>query len=319
MKKNVYPLLIILVVLIIGVILLVPRKGDLRTGDLVFHELDTSKITQIIITPAEGYPLKITRENFLWMVNDSIQASPVAVENMLFILKRMIIKGIADTSNLSSLEFMKVVLNETRKDFNFQYAHGENTEIIKTGEGHNLYHIEISGFPELRFSQVFSGNVIHWRDNSLISYRPESIAAIHVEYPFENHKSFTILKYDNVFGLYDSFTDTFYPHNSILDSEMLMYTSYFMDVFFDSVINEPIIIDSVFHRTPEMKISIDNINGEKTAIQIWPVIENNSKNDRIKFVRRNEDRELLVINQLFTDLWSKQLNDFLITPKIIEK
>jgi hypothetical protein len=317
MKRNLYPLIFILIVLITGVILLMPRKGEFRTGDFVFPELDTSRIESIIITPAEGGPIQMTRENSSWILNDSFQASPVLVNNMLFILKRMVVKGIADSADIPDMEFSDIIFNENREVYRFRFLQGGNAEIINIEEIN--YFIEVSGFPDLRFSQVFSNSLSNWRDNSLLSMRPETVFAIDVQYPSENFKSFTILKSDNEFRLYDPFTDTFYPENATLKSEILMFSSYFMDVFFDSIINEANFIDSVFERIPEMKISLENKEGENFTMEIWPISDSVIMSERYKYARKNGEDEVLLINQVFTDLWSKQKSDFLVSPVENEK
>lgn len=313
MKKIHLFILSLILILVILIIIFRDRPGIIARGEAAFSISDTSKVDRIIITGDNNGSIVLNRVNGNWLLNDSLPASPVAIDNFLFVMKRLRIKGIAtdQPAGRENLKGIKISVTEGRKNYLFRYYSLNNMELIHKEGSSMIFPTEISGFPELRLSDVAVADAAYWRDRLMFSVGPKEILSVEVQYPDYPEKNFTIVNIGEAIKLLNPVTASFYPDTLTRQENMYMYLSYFRDVFFDDILGEEYKSDSIMRLSPDIRVIIESVKADTVLLEIWELAENAETKGGLAYLRKNEEREILEINRLIIDLWRKERADFL--------
>lgn len=316
MKTYHYLLLFLAASLIAVIVFLHQKPGGFGGGAHAFAIRDTAEVSRIILNTDVSEEIVLSRTDKGWVLNDSFAVSPVAIDNFLFVMSRIRIKGITgDDFPLEEAGGISISIYEGRKDHVFLYYFIDNLELLHKEGSSNFYPFEISGFPDYSLAQVAIADPFYWRDRHVCSYRPEEIAIIEVQYPAAAGKDFTIFQSGSKTELYDPLSGVIIPEEITRKDNLRMYISYFVDVYYDEILKDRVKSDSILSQSPAMQISIEDISGKNSRLEIWPVIQDGRQDDRISYIRLDENQELLITRQTIIDLWRKEKEDFLIDLK----
>ena len=316
MKTYHYLLLFLAASLIVVIIFLQQKPGGFGGGEHAFAIRDTAKVNRIMLNADVSEEIVLSRTEKGWVMNDSLAVSPVAIDNFLFVMSRIRIKGIADDDfPVERAGGIKISIFEGRKDHVFLYHFIDKVELIQREGSTNFYPFEISGFPDYSLAQVAIADPFYWRDRLVCSLRPEEIAIIEVQYPASPDKDFTIFQSGSKTELYDPLSGVIIPEEITRKDNLRMYISYFVDVYYDEILKDRVKSDSVLSQSPDIQISIEDISGKTSRLGIWPVIQDGRRDERISYLRLDDDQELLITRQTIIDLWRKEREDFLLHLK----
>ncbi|MDP4223558.1 MAG: DUF4340 domain-containing protein [Bacteroidota bacterium] len=219
----------LIVILILTMVIKVPKeRSTLKTR---LFDLDTSKVSEIIITPKveTGKPFEFTKEKNKWTVRqDKIIAQPMknAVENILSEVLQLKPQSLVavDNSKWKEYELTDSLATKIRfldkkgktlgdlmigkftyKQAANPYGYGggnniEGTSFVRLSNDKKIYSVE--GF--LAFS--FGGTFNDWRDKSFLRCKRDDISKITYTYPADS--SFVLMKKDSLWYAGDQRVDS---------------------------------------------------------------------------------------------------------------
>ena len=97
-KKNLIYLIIAIILIITAIFVIlyqngtIGKKNEITTGSKIFAISDTSKVTKIFMADMAENNVKLTRTSAGWMIDDSLMAMQVKVEDFLSVLANLSVK-----------------------------------------------------------------------------------------------------------------------------------------------------------------------------------------------------------------------------------
>ena len=298
MKKNRLTLLIVVVLLLIAVVL-VWRSSRTTLGgwESDFAVEDTASITKIFIADRNNNQLMLEREeNGNWYINGEYLAHDVKIESFLKTLSDIRVRMPVPISGRDNV--IKRMAGISKKIEIYQYKPGIDvfgwiqlfrkerktktyyvgdatqdnmgTYMLMEGsdEPYIIYLPGLRGFVATRYSPIAS----EWRDHTIFNTRLKDIESVSVEYPYEPHKSFKVVndREDRSQILYSLSTGERVP--SYDTARMLGFMTSFMDIRFESLLNdkhEPDFIDSVLSTKPSSVITLVKVDGDTNQVKTY--------------------------------------------------
>ena len=145
----------------------------------------------------------------------------------------------------------------------------------------------------------------------MVSLKPQEIAVVRVRYPGMKEKDFTLFIRDDSVLMHDPVNNFFYPGERVHVEKLRMFTSYFMNIYFEDFVTDPGTRDSVLLSIPDMQVIIDVNDGDPVEFDIFPCYTHGRRDDRYIYIRKNKDPEILIGKHIITDLWGKWKEDFI--------
>jgi len=312
MKKQHYIVIAgILIILCLYIFAWRDRRSTIAIAGRYFAVSDTLLVKRIKI---EGTQIvELQRTNNSWIINDSLMADPVAVSNFLFIFSRLKIKSITNANGIRQDEASFIIqIDEGRKKRVIYYYKKNGMDMLGRENADRLFITEVSGFPEIRISDVVNDDPFFWRERLLVSMKPQEIAAITMRYPAEEDKNFTVFIQNDSLVLFNPVNNFFYPRETIHIEKLRMFISYFMSIYFEDFVADRRVKDSVLSVTPEIQIFLEGHEGDCIELDIFPRYNGNQRDDRFIYLRKNKAGEILIGKHVLTDLWGKEKGDFIV-------
>ncbi len=310
-KKYLYYIIPVLVLVLTWIIILL-RDGIYGEGrnEFFFAIADTCKVHQILITGDDTVNLKRLRDE--WILNDSLSPSKVAVDNFLFAFSRLRIKGFfEDDMNEKGQDTINIQINVGGRIRNFLLFIFNGQDILQKAGSDGMFQVEVSGFSDIRMNQVLVPDPYFWRERLLFSLKSEEISTVKIQYLSQPEKSIAIINAGNNYLLQNLEGNYFYPGNILNQEKLQMFTSYFMDVFFNDFIKDRQLTDSILGVYPELKCIIETNSEDSIQIALWPVADRGNENQNTFYIRRNDENEIMTLSSLLVDLWRKDAGDFI--------
>ncbi len=305
-------ILLIASILLIIVILFATsdRTSTIGRNTKYFAINDTSRIKSIIIGGSDT--LVLQRSGTEWILNDNFQADQNAINNFLFVFSRLKIKGVFGATTLKDeLQITTISFKEDNKFRVMRYQKINGMDILQRSSSDLFFQAEVSGFPDISINDVVKDNSGYWRNHLLFSVPPDNIRSIKLNYPSESDFDFMILNRNDSLLLRENKLNSFYPVEIVNQEKLRMYFSYFMNIFFEDFLSEKDGADSVFNNAPDFQIEIEEISGNILKLGIWPLYRNAVLDENFVYLRKNNDREILIAKHVLADLWRKEKIDFL--------
>lgn len=198
---------------IIGVVLLLALAGitvwvtqqdnkTTMTGELSdFGYEDTASVDRMVLKDESGNRIVLTREESRWVLNDSFQARPDAINILLETIKKVKVRAPISQQEMDRV-LKNIISNHTLIEI---YANGDMVRnyyvggpdkehtgtymLMKGAQRPFLMHIE--GFHGFLTPRYFT-NTLEWRHRGVFEYDPYNITSIEVSYPAKPEKDFRI-------------------------------------------------------------------------------------------------------------------------------
>lgn len=310
MKKQSLIIIVSLLLLIPAVFITISdRNSTIGRSAKYFTVNDTSQIQVIKIEGIDT--LVLQRSGKEWTLNDTMSANQNAVNNFLFVFSRLSISGIQDKMPVKAPpHHITVSFKEDKKIKTFRYHKINNIDMLQREGKTALFQVEVSGFPKIEISDVVKDNQREWRDRMLFSLKPEDIERVRVHYPSKIEEDFMILNRGDSLFLLNYAGDIVYPPATTNNARLQMYLSYFSNIFFEDFLPEKHSADSVLNTDIYFQMEIGEKTGNIIRLQIWPVYQNAILNRNFIYLRKNNEKEILLGRHVLTDLWGKEKKYF---------
>jgi hypothetical protein len=273
-----------------------------------FAVSDTSKINRVDII--SGDTLCLQRVDNGWTVNKMQNSNPVALNNLLFVLGRIEKTGITKASLPDSIRAIKIRIVYGRKSMVYRfYASGKGAFLQHEGDL-DYYPVAVPGFPDIRLEEVFNPAADYWADRILMDVKSEEISEIRVTARPDWGHGFRIARNVDSFGI----TPIGCPvvHDNLINTEkILMYTSYFSGIFYDSTWNKPAWYPPEKLEKPEFVVEVVTVANERYTLEIFPLFAKDGiRDDFSALVRLNNHQSLCVSPYITLDLLMQTYEDF---------
>lgn len=283
MKKNLFPLLAIVVLLVAIYSVYHRRSSTVREELKDFAVKDTARISQIFLSDRSGNSIKLKRiSERNWRVNDSIEAKHESMRLLLEVIYRVNVKN-------------RVFRNSYNTIINDLASRGIKCEIYFDGheQPEKVYYVggptpdatgtymmlENSAMPFVTEIPGFNGYLTpwyptaidHWKDNVVFTYAPQDIRRIAIDYPGLPARSFKLERQGNNFVL----SSPLKPGTTMIGDTLALsnFLSRFHYVPFESIdkINKEHYKDSISSTQALVNYVVTDTKGEDRRIRIYPM------------------------------------------------
>ncbi len=341
-KRNVYLILSLALVLITVLVILSEKKVIFSDEDdtelYAFSVADTSTVTKIFMADMAGGKVLLSRSPEGWMVNDSTKAMTITVEELLGILKNIIIKeSVPKTAqeNINKMIALKSVKVEVYQNapkftlFNIPFFVKErNTKTLYIGEAvqtHTANYAVLEGLDEpyivgmMGFrgflTPKFSTKYEDWVSKTIFDTkitRIQSFESIDLKNPEESFKiskegprHFSIMNKD-------SENVTHYDTTKVIDMLSECRERNFENMLSNMSDAEK---DSVLRFNKFKVLSLTDVEGKETTLHLYKItflaqeMEDGTLSDEI-YTAENKDRCYATIGDNFDQFYLLQYHYF---------
>jgi hypothetical protein len=286
MKMRTLLLLIVFILLGAGAWYALRKKANQNTSivswDMDFAVKDPAVIHKIFLADRLGRQVTLRREGSKWVVNDKYPVRPTAIKNLLDVISQVVVWYIpprgTEPMMIQSLatDGIKVELyNQENTLIKTYYVGGVTNDergtymMMDGAERPYVTHMpSIVGQLRVRYLM----NEEDWRDRAIFSEKPESIAAIHVEYPQMKSESFKLQKTNEATYTVEPFYSTTPPsqlpqRKGAAEAYILRYELLTAEAFE----NANPIQDSVRMLVPFAIVTVKMTDGREKIARFWPV------------------------------------------------
>jgi hypothetical protein len=298
MKRNRITLIVVLILLIIAVVLVWRNSSSTLGGwESEFAVQDTASVTKIFIADRNNNQVKLERmDDGTWMINDEYLAHNVKIESFLKtladirvrmpvpikgrdnVIKRMAgiskkVEVYQDAPGIDLFGFIRLFRKERNtKTYYVGDATQDNLGTYMLMEGSDkpyiIYLPGLRGFVASRYSPLAS----EWRDHTIFKTKFKDIKSVSIEYPYEPYKSFKVVndetdRSQTLYSLKDN-----QPAQAYDTARMLGFMTSFMDIRFESLLNdklEPAFIDSVLSSKPSSIVTLITVDNDTNRVKTF--------------------------------------------------
>ena len=302
-------------------------SGNLNLRSTHFSVDNTDRISEIKIAD-NTKPLLLSKENNQWKVNKKFWVKEQSLGMFLHALNRIEIHypvSKLEKSQVSSLLKKDGILVEIKKSrintirfYVSKPSMSQDKTFMMMANSSEPYVVKIPGFKG-QISQLFISDENFWRDKIVFDYLPQNISTITVEYPKSQDKSFRIKNFND--GSFALINGNNVPETDFNVEKVARYFTYFQKIQFEDVISDwpTEKVNSVLDNSPSVQITVENIQGVKTEIKIYPktleagVDEFGDKTEfdlNRAYAMLNNNKELLLIQFYTFDPLLKEIDYF---------
>lgn len=218
MKRNRFAIIITIVLIVVAVTLLFNNRylSSLRDEAYDFTVRDTASVTRMFFADKRGNQVLLSRTESGWKVNNTYNAQPIMIDNILYTLDRLRIKrpvSLAAHDNVitsmagtnTKVEIYQIVPRINLFNKVKLFPHEKLTKVFYIGDvtqdnngtyvlkegADKAYIVHLHGFRGF-ISSRFSANPEDWRDHLIFSYNIKDIESMKLEFNNQPGKSFEI-------------------------------------------------------------------------------------------------------------------------------
>lgn len=254
--------------------------------------------------------VEITWQKENWLLSGGWSADPTAVDNFFYALQNFEITGATSGEDLDSLRSRRIVFREKNRLKKFRFYAGDNFYLIHHEGSVRVYRVQVKTNPDADLSRVFSDEVSEWQNRKILDFKTDNIDEILV-FPGLSYGDGFLLKVtgDSV-ALYDA--KSLQPIDySIAKEKLLLYLSYFQEIYFEQEILTDSIKMRIYDSHPFFRFVVRSWDQKAVDFSIFPLYLPDGEKDvyfgALKFA---EDETIFKVNYIFLDLIFQDLSYF---------
>ena len=280
MKKYIYYITLLAILLIIAVVLFMKdKKGTLSLDFNGFSVKDTSVVTAIRIQN-NASTVVLQRKGSKWTVNQIYNANPRAIMKLLGTIRhfqisapvpRKLKKEILQEMNDSATIVSIVSAGDVIKKYRIMDSNALQEGSVAMIDGENdPYVVNTAGFGG-RPTVFFTTNTLVWRDRTIFHYTPDEIMAIEINYPDKVSSSFALSFLGDRNILLRSLATN--KITKVQKDKAIQFLLNFRSVPFHWIFPEPVksINDSISHKIPYCEIKVKNVDNQITLVKTFRI------------------------------------------------
>ncbi len=309
-KTTIYTILVALGFLIIIFLILNPGNF-LKVGQSGIQISDTTSVSRIEIYGRDTIFL-VRKVPGQWILNGKYKANLISVHNFLFCFQKMTIRGISKNLELNDHDTssvrIKIFAGKRKYFFRFYPANGNN--LLHREGSKKIYSVELSGADADKLSKVFSDNPDNWRDRTIIDLLPDEIFMVKVLHPHSLNEDFVIRMENKIPLLFESDGKTRIPDQIVDHEKLLMYVSYFINIFYDYSIQDDLPAGYSFAESPDYIITIIPVSADSVKMAVFKFFKDNKVDIFKAGIKLNDNPQILVTRYIAIDLILRKKSDF---------
>ncbi|HYW95345.1 MAG TPA: hypothetical protein VE870_07150 [Bacteroidales bacterium] len=305
-RNLVYASLVLIIVLIL-IFVFTGKWKELTNNRPDFAISDTSRVSRIEITGNDT--VNLVKKAGEWLVNGTYKANQTAVNNFLFAFNRLEVKGMRKAAGLENESALTVKIWSGRRARQLQFYSSAEGSLMYHRGSEKAYGMEIAGSIATPLSAIITDRPDYWKDKNLVSLAPDQIKRIEV-IPAEKWGRGFIIERRGDSLLLENHQEKIIPDSLIDHERLLMYTSYFSHIFYDSTYAGPDAKEILQHE-PDYTLRITDMEGKHYMLEMYPKKRPDGETDIFHaLVRFNDERQLLVVRYVVLDLLRQTLSHF---------
>ena len=338
MKKNTLYIVIAAVLVVAAIIAVLFKTGVIKSSDdhLSFDAFaikDTNNITKIFLADMQGEYVLLQRTNAGWVVQDSILVMKPIMEEFLTTIASLSVKQVVPKTGQSTINkvlstsAIKVDIYQTKPKFKiFGMAFGVKERKTKTyymgpATMDNLsnfallegsddpYIVYVPGFRGFA-TPIYSTNYADWINHDIYQTkitRIQTAEFVDLEHPEESFKA--VKTGARFFDLYDYQNQKVLGYDTLKLIDML---SEFRDKNFEDIVLSftPENIDSIYRTQHFKTISITDLEGNTTTMELCYKLNPEEKEDGSVVMEADEDNFYGIINHNYQNIYLCQFYHF---------
>ena len=200
MKKNLYFILVAVVLLVVAVIYFKDKSGTLNIDSKAFSISDTAAISNITIQN-NGIGLVFDRRGTTWLVNEKYKVKQRAIDALMSSLMNFeVMAPVSKNKSAQVLDNMRkrpiviTIRSYSKIVKKFYVTDGDslhNGSYMMLDGQDKPFAVHMAGF-EGRLSVFFTTDPFIWRDRVIFCYQPGEILFVEVSYPAHYTNSFVM-------------------------------------------------------------------------------------------------------------------------------
>lgn len=284
------------------------NKGTINKSETDFSVKDTTQISKVLIIYNTD-TLAVERSENKWMVNNTFEAKPEVLKQMVSTLQLIQLKSPVPENaqefvkkNLFSSKKIEVYSNENKlKSF---YIGSQTSDLssnyIMLSNAESAY---IAFIPTLNvdINEKFPDDESLWKNNIIFDFTPSEIVEVSINYPFENENTFTISNQENNIKLYNYKNE---PVQNFDNEKLIRFLTYFSDVRFQNFVHN-INTDSIYKMTCFAEIELKLPDSKSKQIKCFKINENTNN-----FIGIIDSKDIVFIKYYDFDLILKKIDYF---------
>ncbi len=256
-----------------------------------FAVKDSKEISKIILTDKEKKRIELADSSGVWFVNGKYRAREDLMQSILEAITRVVSR-----SPVPAAAHDNVILDMSSKGVHVEVFDSDN-ELLKsywvggpTIDGQNTYMLlEETGTPVSRphmtYIPGFKGYLTNrfntdeeiWRTRQVFNYQPEEIKSLHVEYPGDEAKSFSITRVaEDSFSL-SPLNEKFRLNSDYKQKYIRQYLAFYSSIYLEAFQNDYAKKDSVVKTTPYCIITVRTGNSVNEVKMFYMPVSKRSK------------------------------------------
>ena len=284
-------------------------KGILSGGQQGILINDTTRVNRIEIFGRDTIILSKS-SNGKWILNNELKINPVSISNFLYSFQKMTVKGMTYNIDPSDTASIRIKIHSGKKKYFYRFYPAGGKSLLHKEGSKKIYSVEVLGTRKADLNEVFYDDPDHWQDRTIIDLLPDEIKFVKVEHPGSPENDFVVRVNNKIPSLYESDGNTNIPDDLVDIEELNMYTSYFMNIFFDYTIRAKLPAGVEIAESHRYVVTITSVTGETIKLSVFPIYREKVEDIFNAGIRTNDNHRMLVARYVAFDLLLRNKKDF---------
>ncbi len=308
MKRKIF--FTFLLVLSVSLLLFLLRYGVLTNQPSSSHPSlqEKAKVDRITIMDSDTIIIEKDEKNG-WLVNHSFQADDVALSNFLYAFSHIVVKG-KTRSKPDRSPARDIIIGMGNRSIHYKLISGEYGEILylKGAKKYNL--VGISGAQAL-FADITTTDKAHWIEKVLVALSPDDIRKITVNARPDWGDGF-IIEIGNKNLVLKNLDGKRVPDSLVSEEKLLMYISYFNEIWFEKMISDQDLKKKIFQERPDYTFTLEKTDGEIVKFNILSILNEKGQADLYRaYLTMQGKEEVFVVKYIMLDLLMQTYSHFI--------
>ena len=321
MKRNRIYLILLGVLAAFSLYLFLNRRsGTYAPSKHEFAVMDTGRVESVLISAAERR-VSLFRTGGSWQVN-GMPARKESIRGMQVLISRLEVEapvsGSHDKRIRTGLEEegteVRIGIKDGRAKSYRVFFDSLSGSTFMMLEGSDIpFRVRVRGYRKTNLAELFATDPGYWRDNVIFYHLPKDIRSVFVRDNTNAGKSFHLAR--NEEGAFEV-APGIVPGSwtPVREERVRQYLGYFNNVRFDSFLDPS--ADTLQHfEDPDIILTLELMDGERTTLQLFPVYRINEMGDRQPeydrlYARIDRGEEWVVLKYMEIDPLLKEFDYF---------
>lgn len=282
--------------------------GDRFVNNFMIN--DTLSVVSIKISGNNDLLLSRTEKG--WIIDETYLANQVAVNNFLFSLTRLEKLAVLNSFENSNSQWTKFEIDTNNKKLSFSFCYQDGVAFLRNDKENEVYRFGLKGLNEVDLSTIFSDNLSHWQNPSLLNFSSDEISEISVMPNAEWGSPFKMMRIEGNWALHTM--DGVQENIDRVDKEKLAeYSTFFSGIYFDKEIERKNFKKSFDPEDEFYTFRIKNTSDKETIIIVYQhVNELGEYDDFNAIMSKSGSQNLFFVNYIYLDLMFETYESFLV-------